>query len=83
MTRHLKAVCTGNSAQKTFCKVTQFQWIEDVQQILFQRIVLIDKGETDQHVTVNNLAGVKSIAASSVGCHSADGQRSKRILCHA
>ena len=25
-------VCAGNAAQKAFCKVTQFQWIEDVQQ---------------------------------------------------
>ena len=49
----------GNTAEQTICETAPFQRVEDVKQIFLQRIVLVDERKSDQHVTVQNGAGIK------------------------
>ncbi len=66
-------VSAGYTAQKPVGGIPDFQWVEDIEQILLQGVALVDKGESDQHIAVNHLSGVIDLAAPAGGRHGADG----------
>ena len=66
-------ISAGDTAQKSVRGIPDFQWVEDVEQILLQGVALVDKGESDQHIAVNHLSGVIDLAAPARGRHGADG----------
>ena len=67
-------ISTGNAAEEAFGEIPLFQGIEDIEQILFQGVVLIHKGETDEHIAVHHPAGIVDLAAAAGGGDGADGE---------
>ena len=50
-----------DTAKKPVCGLPKFQRIKNIQQIFFQRIVLIYKRKSNQHITVNDSASIIDI----------------------
>ena len=69
-------VGTGDTAQQALGKIPGLKGVENIQQVFLEGVVLVYKGKSDKHITVDNLAGVIVVAAASVGVYKADVKRS-------
>ena len=68
-------ICTGDTAKQPIGMCSKLQRIENIKQIFFQRIVLIDKGKSDQHITVQNASIIITLTASSIPGYGTDRKR--------
>lgn len=69
-------ISAGNAAEKSLCKITKLQRIENIKKIFLQAVVLIYERKTDQHITVDDLACIVDLTAPPGRSYGADRQRS-------